>query len=179
MPPHGGSDSPKDAGSTCAHNLPAFVLDRIRFPKGHGKYLRKESPVGLVGAVPGGRCRGRTSCCRHKAAPLSADDPGVTSLVEAVNGTTLTPSWVCEGLSAAGDDEPHDIRMQRKVDLRGEACKTCRGRLNDVFIEAELDFDEKQRAARIFDDGVDFGTGRVPRVTDELPGIHAQIVDRL
>ena len=69
--------------------------------------------------------------------------------------------------------------MQRRVNLRGEACKTCRGRLNDVFIEAELDFDEKQRAARIFDDGVDFGTGRVPRVTDELPGIHAQIVDRL
>ena len=56
--PHCGSDSPKDAGSTCAHNLPAFVLDRIRFPKGHGKHLRKESPVGLVGAVPGGRCRG-------------------------------------------------------------------------------------------------------------------------
>ena len=32
---------------------------------------------------------------------------------------------------------------------------------------------------RIFDAGVDFGAGTIPRVTDELPGIHAQIVDRL
>ncbi|WP_277064209.1 hypothetical protein [Schaalia cardiffensis] len=72
----------------CAHALSW----RIGFPEGRGKHLRKESPVGLVGAVPGGRCRGRSSCCGHKAAPLSADDPGATSLVEAVNGTTLTPS---------------------------------------------------------------------------------------
>ena len=65
-----GFDSPRGTGSTYGRSRPLALL--VRF---------------LVDAAGG-----RTSCCGHKAAPLSADDPGVTYLVEAVSGTTLTPS---------------------------------------------------------------------------------------